>query len=155
MSGRDGGVGVAENLRPPSATRVRVSAASDGYKGLPQYHFTSVFVISPIPGASRRGPGPPAEGPGAARRGAWGRPNMRLLDKAPTDYTKPQQTIQKPDILDKAPTDNTKPRSPTISNAPAWYGGSPISIREVFPISIRSPIGSRTELTQKISRGFA
>ena len=46
-----------------------------------------------------------------------GRPNMRLLDKAPTDYTKRQQTIQNPDILDKAPTDNTKPRSPTISNA--------------------------------------
>ena len=76
---------------------------------------------------------PPAEGPGAARRGAWGRPNMRLLDKAPTDYTKPQQTIQNPDILDKAPTDNTKPRSPTISNAPAWYGGPPRTGMGVAP----------------------
>ena len=67
---------------------------------------------------------------------------MRLLYKAPTDYTKPQQTIQSPnrqyknptdntktrhirqnpDILDNPPKDNTKPRSPAISNAGLVWG---------------------------------
>ena len=61
------------------------------------------------------------------------------LYKAPTDYTKPQQTIQNPDILDKAPTDNTTPlkttqspglqRSPTprtgMGVTPDRYGGHP------------------------------
>ena len=37
-------------------------------------------------------------------RKAWSLTSNRLLDEAPTDYTKPQQTIQKPDILDKTPT---------------------------------------------------
>ena len=32
-------------------------------------------------------------------RGAWGSP--KRLYKAPTDYTKPQQTIQRPKVLDK------------------------------------------------------
>ena len=45
-------------------------------------------------------------------------PNMRLLDKAPTDYTKPQQTTQ-------PPKDNTKPRSPANSNAPPGMGVHP------------------------------
>ena len=68
--------------------------------------------------APPRGPvggGPPAEGPrgGAARRGAegdggeggdrLGSGHPKRLYKAPTDYTKPQQTIQNPNRIYKAP----------------------------------------------------
>ena len=50
----------------------------------------------------------PAEGPGAARRGAWegerGRaPAEGPGGEAPKDFTKPQQTIQSPNRLYKAP----------------------------------------------------
>ena len=64
-----------------------------------------------------RGGGPPAEGPvgggppprgpvgEGARRGAWGGRggSPKRLHKAPTDKTKPQQTIQSPDRQYKAP----------------------------------------------------
>ena len=89
------------------------------------------------PGAACRGatavamgPEPPwataaAVGPGREGRGdrlRWG--HIRILYKAPTDYTKPQQTIQSPDrqynapkrlykdpdILDKDPTIRQRPK---------------------------------------------
>ena len=52
-----------------------------------------------------RGVGPEGGGGGGDRLG-WG--HIRILYKAPEDYTKPQLTIQSPDRLYKAPTDNTK-----------------------------------------------
>ena len=48
----------------------------------------------------------PGEG-GGARRGARGGGPKRLY-KAPTDNTRPQQTIESPDRLHKGPTDYTK-----------------------------------------------
>ena len=58
-------------------------------------------------GRPPRGPGPPAEGPGgeggAARRGARGRP-----PRGPGG--EPHKTLQSPNRLYKAPTDNTKPQ---------------------------------------------
>ena len=62
-----------------------------------------------------RGEGPPAEGPrggrptalGHRRRlGAWGRDRLgwghiRILYKAPTEYSKPRQAIQSPKTLHK------------------------------------------------------
>ena len=57
-----------------------------------------------------------AVGPGGGDRLGWG--HIRILYKTPTDYTKPQQTIQSPDKLYKAPerlykapTDYTKPQA--------------------------------------------
>ena len=67
--------------------------------------------------------GPPAEGPpappgatgaavGPGRRGGgrdnlgWG--HIRILYKAPKEYTKPQKSIQSPNRLYKAPTDCPK-----------------------------------------------
>ena len=43
--------------------------------------------------------GAPAEGPGEEID--WGRDTPKRLDKAPTDYTKPQQTMQRPKTLYK------------------------------------------------------
>ena len=44
--------------------------------------------------------GAPAEGPGGGGGGIdWGRDTPKRLYKAPTDYTKPRQTIQSPDRL--------------------------------------------------------
>ena len=66
------------------------------------------------------GGGPPAEGPGAARRGAQG-------GEAPQDFTKPQQTIQSPNrqYIVKAPTDYTNPlnikQRPNILNKTLQY----------------------------------
>ena len=54
----------------------------------------------------RVGPPPlPPWGPGGDRLG-WG--HIRILHKAPKDYTKPQQTIQSPDRPYKAPEHYTK-----------------------------------------------
>ena len=99
-------------------------------------------------GRPRRGPGgggrPPrvhrrrrgARG-GGARRGAWGSP--KRLYKAPTDYTKPRQTIQSPNRLYKAPTDYTKPqriRQTKTIRAPRGPGsGTPPHYQEYSPNS--------------------
>ena len=57
-----------------------------------------VLVLHDHSGGGRGGV--PAEGPGGPKR----------LHKAPTNNTKPQQTIQSPNRLYKPPTDYTKPR---------------------------------------------
>ena len=48
----------------------------------------------------------------------WG--HIRILYKAPTDYTKPQKTRQSPNRQYKAPTDNTKPQQ-TIQSPDRLY----------------------------------
>ena len=54
-------------------------------------------------GGEGGGAGAPAEGP------KGGGP-QKTFYKAPTDFTKPQRTIEGPDRLYKAPTDYTNPQ---------------------------------------------
>ena len=60
-------------------------------------------------GQRRRRRGPKGEGD----RLGWG--HIRILYKAPEDYTKPHNTIQSPDRLNKASTDYTRTRQTTQS----------------------------------------
>ena len=70
----------------------------------------ATYIYYPLGGAPVGG-GRPPRGP---RRGAWGSPER--LYKAPTDYTKPQQTILRPKILDETLKKYAKPKN--IRQAP-------------------------------------
>ena len=121
---------------PPAPLRTAPAWGCVGWGGIPYgyisildigYWISILSIITHIPGAYSWPSSWPYSWPNPTNRlykapTDYTKPQQTIQSpnrqyKAPTDNTKPQQTIQNPDILDKDPTDNTKPRSPTISNA--------------------------------------